>query len=193
MKKYVTLICITILICGAQNSFAYEKVFDNGSKIIQGGIIVTGVDDGYGENTLVPPLNIAFDYGAKFHDNIPVSFGGMIAYARDSHTEKAGGVEYKWVYDYFFIGFRGAFHFTEIVKVDYLDLYAGIIAGWEFVDDSYSSSNKSSFNSYKAKGDRFTAGLFAGVRYYLTKNVGIFSELTFGGPGLLNIGAAFKL
>jgi hypothetical protein len=173
------------ILISASSLSAYEKVFDAGTKVLSAGVMITGVYDGYGD-TVLPPLNISFDYGVKFRENVPVSFGGMIAYARDSYD--IGNSGDKCYYDYYFLGFRSAFHFTEMLKVDYLDLYAGIIAGHEFVNHDYSSSG----SSYNPKGSRFIAGGYGGARYYLTNNIAAFSEIGLGGLGFLNVGVAYK-
>lgn len=191
IKKLLPALLLLIIIFPA-GSDAYQKAFDDEIKIAQAGVVLTGVAGGYGEDILFPPLNLTLEYGKIFNRNVPLSFGVTAAYARDYHTEKAGGAEYKWTYDYWFLAFRSAFHFTEIVSIDNLDLYAGIVAGWIFADYNFESSNNSQLSSYKAKGDRFTAGLFAGARYYLTKNIALFGEISIEGLGLINIGASMK-
>lgn len=70
---------------------------------------------------------------------------------------------------------KAAYHFDFDVKG--LDFYAGLGAGINFYN--------------RGQGVGFGHHLFAGVRYFFTENIGVWSELGYG-YSLLNAGVAFK-
>lgn len=181
MKKWTVALAalmITLPLCGYGNGGFVETH----TKFLQVGV---GYDlHGRFYDVQVPPLHIAFDYCVRVAPRAPLSFGVVFAYARSvEHGFDAH-------YDFFAVGARAAYHFTDFIKVDRLDLYAGIVLGgvgvsghehavfgwygWNKVHRFFMGSNGHHDDGY------FLGGVYGGVRYFFTKNVGVFSELGYG-------------
>ena len=120
-----------------------------------------------------------------------ISIGGLLAYEHISVSDV--DVNYSW--SDFYIGARGAFHFTKI-KVENLDLYAGISTGLRFYSyPEYSLTGTYPNYSYSYENKTFTTtfgGMFAGAKYYFTKNFGAFGELGYD-VTWLKLGITYKL
>jgi len=165
-----------------------DKAFDNGTMVAQVGIGY-GVESMYGD-MVVPPISAAFEYGVKFAPMVPISFGGLIGYASSEQKYDYGpGNNWKWTYDYYIIGARAAYHFTELIQVKHLDLYAGVMLGYNVVKVSTSGTASP---GYSASGDYVLYGVYAGVRYYFTDHLGAWSEVGYG-VGYINVGVCYKI
>ena len=131
---------------------------------------------------------LGFEYGVKVHPKVPLTFGGIFGYAQSDYTLSVAGTDYEWVYHYFIIGFRSAYHFTELFDIEKLDVYAVFMIGYSVVDVE---EPKLYPGTYKAKGGYFTGGVYAGIRYYFTNVFGLWLEAGYG-FGHIKGGLAFK-
>lgn len=182
MYKRILLV-IFFIISSAIAGFAKEKVFDHGVNIIQ-----TGVGFGfYGlyHDTFIPPIHFAYERGVVFHKYAPISFGGIVGYTRSDYTRPQDNSEYTW--DYIFLGFRCAYHFTGLFYVEGMDLYAGIVLGWTFVIYNSEPDNA----PFQDHNNYFLPGVYGGIRYYFTNVFGIFAEAGFG-IGYITGGVCFR-
>ena len=177
------LFVIIFIISLAITGFAKEKVFDHGVNVIQTGV-------GFGlhglyHDTAIPPLHVGYERGVVFHKYAPISFGGIVGYARSEYDHPQDDLEYTW--DYLFFGFRCAYHFTGLFYVDGMDVYAGIILGWTIVIYNSEPDNAPSqkHNNY------FLGGVYGGIRYYFTDFFGVFAELGYG-IGYISGGVCFR-
>ena len=91
------------------------------------------------------------------------------------------------------MGLRGAYHFNEFVKIDKLDLYAGLMLGYNIASETFSSTDPSRTNIayYGSSYGGFAYSFFGGARYRFTDNIGVFGELGYG-ISILNIGLNIK-
>jgi len=143
-----------------------------------------------------PSVNISYHYG--FSDKIGIGYisaGGMISFFGADYKVDNSGVKYNAEYSYTTIGPRAAYHFdmsdiTGNKTWDLIDVYAGMFLGLQFekmktydsITDITNTDNKS----------RLATDIFAGIRYSLTDNVGIYSELGFG-LNSFNFGVSYRL
>lgn len=177
MKRWIVVFIFLIIglpLCG----YAEGGFVETHTKFLQVGV---GYDlHGRFYDVQVPPLHVAFDYCVRVAPKAPLSFGAVLAYARSEHQV------WDAHYNFFAFGVRAAYHFTDFVKVDRLDLYAGIVLGGVGVSGHeqgwYYKFNKFfvSVPKYYHDDGYFLGGVYAGVRYFFTKNVGVFSELGYG-------------
>lgn len=191
MKKTAfILVFLLSLLCGA---YPAAKTAAQGDFVFQAGMGF-GLYNAEGD-LQVPPLSITGEYIKYFNKMFPVSFGGIIAYARtDIKTATPFGY---WVTTntYGIVGFRASMHFSKLITQlpPELDLYAGGLLGWAFasVDENPAPGTPESYPAPRSKGSYFLPGLYAGSRYYFTPRFGIFGEAGFG-TGYITLGITTK-
>lgn len=199
MKNIVIKITILLLSGGTfvikAQSFQ-KKQMDLNLGVGLGNTIVAG-----GGTNVFPPLSVSVEYGIT--DDI--SIGGYLGFTGASYNfsgwENCGKGNgngqyytdtYKW--SYFILGARGAYHFGRFIKVDKLDVYAGLMLGDDFAHYSYSTTSTCPdhirYSSPTYGG--FVFSVYGGARYRFTDHVGVFGELGYG-IAYLNIGLNLKL
>jgi len=145
--------------------------------------------------TVTPPISLSLDYGITKN----VSIGGLFAFTKAKLTydgnnwhSNNGYYDYRDTYSwsYYIVGVRAAFHFSEYIKVENLDLYGGIMLGNNFAVYKYTTTDpyyNHNSGTYSSQGG-FIWGLYAGGRYMFTEKIGVFGEfgygLTYGNVGL---------
>ena len=158
---------------------------------------------GTGYQMTLPPLSASFDYGI----NDIISIGGVLGYAGSkysfSSTEWCSnnpGNQYLWSnytdtykWNYFIIGARGAYHFAKLIKIDKLDVYAGLMLGDAVASSSYSTTSlcPDHVRATISTSGGFVYSAFGGARYRFNGKAGVFAELGFG-LTILNIGFNYK-
>ncbi|MCP4137871.1 MAG: hypothetical protein GY754_43315 [bacterium] len=194
MKKILYLLAIlSFAALFAVQGFAKPKqisfspAFKDGDMLIHAGVGfgLHGTVDNQSDIS-IPPLIGAFDMAVAISNlQLPFSFGGCVGYARYTYTNTADDTEL--TYSYVLIGGRILFHFNLLSKAD---IYAGLLIGANLVSFNASGTNSSTYSNVKAK-DYFMHGEFVGIRYFFTKNFGVYGEMgyTFG---YINGGIAIK-
>ena len=119
-----------------------------------------------------------------------ISLGGYVGYKGYSYKYNVMGTDAKSSWNYTIIGVRSAYHFSSIEN-EKLDLYAGIMLGYYFVNFKHTSS-QGSIGSSGSYGNSLAFDIYGGARYYLNEKVGLFAELGYG-VAFLNVGAVLKL
>lgn len=196
MKKLILTSLIAINILGSKNlSFSQDAVaFDKGTLVVTAGY---GFPDlyrtslrtrynGYTSTTVkgFGPLLFKGDYGiVKFKWGHSVGVGAVIGYNSTSvnftnyyyntgflYTPYTQTDKYRTIT----IGARGTYHFFTKEK---FDCYASIGLGFNINSYSYSSTVPGTFiNSSYGRSGLYSAAT-VGIRYYFTKNFGVYSEL----------------
>lgn len=181
---FATLLMVASMTQSITASSSFKNSYENASWLLSPGIGL-GLGGFYG-STSIPPISIALDRQTEIgSEKLPFSFGGYAAYS--SSSENFASV--KFSYSYIIVGARGLFYFNRWVKVSNLDLYAGLLIGYNIVTVSSSSP----LLGYSVGASALVATALAGARYYLSQNIGIFGELGFGsGYGALTVGMTFK-
>lgn len=175
MMKKIAL-AVIILLVSAISGFSQENAFHNGVKVAQAGV-------GFGfygmyHDPVLPTFHAAFEVGVVFAPKAPISFGGVLGYARSEYHQRVNDpnprtIDHTW--NYFSVGFRSAYHFSAFIPVRKLDVYAGVMLGWTVVDydsdDEYPSQKHANY---------FMHGVYGGARYYFTDMIGVFAEAGYG-------------
>ncbi len=160
-----------------------------------------GIGYGWGRyyTRFSPPVNLMADIGVT--DNI--SIGGCFSFTRarstwignDWHQGNYYQYRISYVHTFYIVGFRGAYHFGDLIGVEELDAYGGLMLGNAFHstrfthDDPY--KNRSDNRYYQNSGG-FIFGGFVGGRYYFKKNIALYGEFGWG-LSYANVGLTFKL
>ncbi len=164
---------------------AQEPAFEKGSMVINLGL-------GIGSNlytetyyhTMVPPVSVSFEIGAK--DQIlekgVIGIGGYLAASKYKYDFSGKG----WKTSNFIIGARGNFHYPLVNK---LDTYSGLMLGYGIMGVEYFGGFGQ--NEYTGSSSGIQWALFVGGRYYFKENLAAMLELGYG-VAYLNIGIAMK-
>ncbi len=162
--------------------YAQEIAFDKSDKVFQVGVGM-GYGGLYGSSTLLP-ISGTFEMG--YNDNI--SLGGFAAYASSEDTWDNYGNERGYEYTYMGIGVRGAYHYG-LFDSEKIDTYVGMALGYNLV-----SVSTIGFGEYdaSAEGNFLLYGGFVGLRYFFKPNIGVYTELGYGGLGNATVGLSLK-
>ncbi len=180
MKKVLTVSLLLVLVLAATSLYAQDKKGDN---VITAGIGL-GYPGLYGTSSM-PPIFVSFDHAVVNK----ISVGGILAYSGSSYEV----FDYKWSYTYIFVGARGAYHVAEDLKLPSdVDLYGGLTLGYNIVSSSVSGPAVPFGGFYSAGGSYFQFGIYAGGRYYFSKNWGATAEVGYD-IGYIKIGVSYKL
>lgn len=171
MKKTIFAIAIvSSMFLLALPTSSHAQTYESGDKNLNLGL---GLGGGLGL-----PISASFDF-LSFSDAI--SAGIYVGYASTKTATFGGDIKYTYI----IAGVRSAYHFD--IDVENLDLYAGVLLGYNKASVSYSNS---SIPVVGAAGG-VAWSVFGGARYYLTDNVAAFAELGYG-ISYGNIGVSFK-
>ncbi|MDR1592974.1 MAG: hypothetical protein LBS43_00640 [Prevotellaceae bacterium] len=174
MKKlFVTVIAFFAL---TQVLFAQDIVFAQNDKVINASFgFGNTIYNGSGWKTAFPSVLLSGEYGiidglidgkASIGAGVDLGYAGM-KYNVNSSFHK---------YSSLILGARGSFHYQFIDK---LDSYTGLLTGYNIV----------SGNSDYAISE-FVWRCYVGVRYYLTNNFALMSEID--NVFLFSVGVAYK-
>jgi opacity protein-like surface antigen len=170
---------------------AYAQSYAKGQTDVHLGIGLLGTFYGSGVNTILPPVNVAFETGVA--DNIGV--GGFLGYSTARYKYTGIGPNYRWNYNYILLGARGAYHLRELLELDEKwDPYGGIMLGYYLANATFKSEdpniNEDLYDSPVSSSIGWS--LFAGTRYKLTEKLGIYGELGYG-FAVINVGLHIKV
>ncbi len=179
----------------------FAQSFEKGTTDINLGIGF-GVPYASGHYRVLPPLSASLDYGIT--DDI--SIGGYLGYTAitwrytgsDWCKNGPNWVRYDYVDDYrwsyHIFGLRGAYHFARFIKEDKVDLYAGLMLGYNYASYRY-KTNEACRNSVTYTGPHYGGvafGAYVGCRYRFSDKIGVFGEVGYG-LSYLTLGVNFKL
>ena len=198
------LIILTVILSFSVNLNAQKdsnggQVFSKNNFIVNAGIGFGWYTYDYGLTTLpsqssLPVITIGVEKGVYEIPKIGIiSAGGIFGWKHSSYSESSYdffGVlySYKGTINDIVIAPRAAFHQT-MLKIDKLDLYAGLALGLRFETAKVTDSQLLTTNS--ATTTSFLASEYVGARYYLTKNFAAYSELGYG-LGYFTMGLSYK-
>ncbi|HEV7231631.1 MAG TPA: hypothetical protein VGO45_09905 [Bacteroidia bacterium] len=201
MKTITTATRIFFLLLVLGITTGHAQSFQKGQTDINLGIGLGNIIVEPGSINVLPPVSASVEFGIT-ND---ISLGGYAAFTGASRTyqgwEDCGQGNgngqyyvdtYRW--SYFILGVRGAYHFGRFIKVDKLDVYAGLMLGNDFAHDSYSTTSICPDHHQGYVGPTyggFVFSLYGGARYRFTNHFGVFGELGYG-ISYLNVGLNFK-
>jgi len=178
MKKSI-FILLTILIAVAAEAQPFQK----GTTTANIGVGLGTALGGLGKAR--PAISTSIDHGVwDIGGPGVISLGGYVGntgykYARGNYT-------YKW--NYMVVGARGAYHYNGFTSVPKLDVYGGIMLGYNIVKYSSDGDDIAMANSY-GSGMGFSG--FLGSRWFFSNSMGVYAELGYG-VSVLNAGLTFK-
>ncbi|MFW6290069.1 MAG: hypothetical protein ACOC0R_03790 [Mariniphaga sp.] len=193
MRKISALLIALLFLAAAPKAKAQEA-YEEGDIILNAGITLGGYGYGYlGDRNFTIPITLSGEYGVHEY----FSVGAMLGYARYSwdYSGYWGGWEYSATFISF--GARGSFHYLPLAN-EYLDLdidsekfdfYLSLFVGLENTSWKYDEAGDDFFD-YNENDTDIRIGTFAGFKYMVNENFGLFLE---GGPhafGYLTLGAS---
>jgi len=182
MKKILfakVLVVFLTLLGFHQNASSQTEVIDKGHMILNVGIGAGNYISHPGYSVKLFPFVASLEYGIvdMFDSRGGIGIGGYTSYtlfgAKDKNrlNQKVSDL---------IVGVRGMFHYQFVEK---LDTYAGVMLGYDVVSFNHPDSTLS--------GSTFRPGIFAGVRYYITNNFGVFAELGYN-TAPLELGVCYE-
>jgi hypothetical protein len=191
MKKTMKVLALSMLLAlFLPLTNLNAQLFDEGDLVFSAGIGLGSTYYTYGSyyHTVVPPLFLSGDYCLR-EDLGPgnLGVGGFLGFSSYKYHYDVSGYDYGWKYNTMIISARGTYHFTELV--DKLDIYGGVLIGAKIVTNEEFGDYTGSDYTVNKSGPVFD--IFAGVRYQLTDNFGVMSELGYG-IAWFKIGIALK-
>jgi len=178
MKRTIfTLVAVIIAVA------AEAQQFQNGTTMANAGIGLGTSLGGLGNAR--PGFSVSVDHG-MWDVGGPgvISLGGYIGNTGYKYTDL--GYTAKWSYTT--VGVRGAYHYNGFTNVPELDIYGGLMLGYNISKYSSDSGNDSLADTY-GSGLGFTG--FVGGRWLFTEQFGAYAELGYG-VSVLNLGVTYK-
>lgn len=178
MKKTIFTLAAILIAVAVQ-----AQQFQNGTTTANAGIGFGTALGGLGKSR--PAISVSVDHGIwDVGGPGVISLGGYIGNTGYRYTDL--GFTAKW--NYTIIGVRGAYHYNGFTNTPELDLYGGVMLGYNIAKYSSDSTNDSFANSY-GSGVGLTG--FIGGRWFFTEQVGAYLELGYG-VSSLNAGITYK-
>lgn len=191
MRKYLLIawgFFIGLFIFPSQTIMAQGGNFSN-ARVFNAGLSLNYSYDYIGSRSLrVPPMVAFFEVGIHQY----ITAGPYLAYS-------------KWIYSepertrsFLGLGARGSFHLTPFlndlidgsINEEEFDFYVSMISGFEFRQyGSYTEHPVSDFFD----NIRLFIGPVAGVRYYFSDDLAVFSEVGRGALGAVGVGLSVNL
>jgi len=178
MKKSIFII-LAVFIAVA----AHAQPFQKGTTTANLGIGLGTALGGLGKAR--PAISASVDHGMwDIGGPGVVSLGGYVGNTGYKYTD--AGYTAKW--NYIVVGARGAYHYNGFKNVPNLDVYGGLMLGYNIVSYSSTGSDAGYANSY---GSGLGLSAFLGGRWFFSDNIGAYAELGYG-VSHLNVGVTFK-
>lgn len=169
MKKIQIYLFALLLAMVLNSSVSNAQTFEKGTKLASLGV---GLGTGYSYG-IQPSIQGMFDMGITNKLGIGnIGIGGIIAFSAGSKNYFG----YKSSSTNLSFAIRASYHFD--LDIDKVDLYAGVLAGYNISNrttPSYSNVYGNVYGDYN--GTRPVLGVFAGARYYVTPKFAVFAEL----------------
>ncbi len=198
MKSLFTTLSLSLVLLAFNSSDIHAQSYQKGQVDLNLGLGLGNTFIDAGTYSALPPISLAVEYGIT-ND---ISLGGYLAFAGATYKYSAwencphlGDYYYtdthSWTYT--IVGIRGAYHFGRFIKIDRLDVYAGLMLGNDFAKETYSTTSQcpDHFEYVSRTYGGGVASLFGGVRYRFTDHLGVFGEVGYG-ISLLNVGLNIK-
>jgi hypothetical protein len=178
MKKTIFTLMAVIIALTAQ-----AQQFQIGTTTLNAGIGLGTALGGLGKAR--PAISLSVDHGLwDIGGPGVISLGGYIGNTGYKYTDL--GYTAKW--NYTIVGVRGAYHYNGFTDIPELDIYGGVMLGYNIAKYSSDSGDTLLGNSY-GSGLGFTG--FVGGRWFFTNRIGAYAELGYG-VSTLNVGVTYK-
>jgi hypothetical protein len=199
MKKLLVLLTFVSLLVFS-NAFAQTGAYNDKEIIGSAGIALGGLNGGFG-SVVTPAIYATGDYNMYVNGDLPLSFGGVLAYQKSEDEYTWFTTSYKWTYTNVVVGARAAYHFGDLLKsiaknggglYDKLDPYAGLLLGYNMVSVEFEgdSATEDAIGDSSASSYLLFGG-YAGFRYYFTDKIAMHLESGVG-LGIFNGGISYR-
>lgn len=176
-KAIFTLMAVIIAVA------AQAQQFQKGTTAANAGIGLGTALGGLGKAR--PAISLSVDHGMwEVGGPGVISLGGYIGNTGYKYTDL--GYTAKW--NYTIVGVRGAYHYNGFTHIPELDIYGGVMLGYNIAKYSSDSGDDSLGSSY---GSGIGLSGFVGGRWFFTEQLGVYAELGYG-VSVLNVGVTYK-
>lgn len=205
-RNLSTAVTFTAALLTGNQSVA--QVFEEGTNAVNLGIGLGGFGYSYisrglnGKYVVSPTFNFAFDRGLKKLGPDVLGIGGMVGFKTVKYTETSSTYYYTYDYDRrwsnIILGVRGTYHLNWWHNVDKLDLYGGVLLGFNIGaytsnttrTDRFTGATTDFDDGYSAASSFPIYGAFAGARFMFTEHFGVYGEVGYS-VAALNAGLTF--
>lgn len=194
MKIKAILLSVAVMAASALTSInaSAQDVFGKGTSTVSLLVGFGGTTYGANQKMLVPPLQLAYEYGVAeglINGNGSIGVGVAGGYAASKYVIAGYGTEDYMTNNIGFVGARGSFHYQF---VNNLDTYLGTFLGCAMSRVHTSSKlMNDAIKQYSSNAPTFTYGAYLGARYYFTPALGVNAEIGYG-ISIFNIGLTFR-
>lgn len=206
MKTHTIILTATLTMATMAPLRSIAQSFDKGTTAINLGLGLGGSRysylSSYNDNYSVSPtFNASVEHGVGYLGDGVVGLGGFFGQRSVGYeyTSQVGSTTYnydrKWTNTV--VGLRGSFHYNDWHGNDKLDLYAGLMLGYNIggykdkstrttngVTTTYDETNRNNYSFV-------TYSTYVGGRYFFTEKIGAYLELGWG-VSAINLGATLK-
>ena len=197
MRKLVYILSISLLFLAGQQASAQNDAYNIGDKTASIGLSLGYFDYGnFGTRTLgFPPITLTGEYG--FHEY--VSAGAYLGFASWKYDWGWVGSNYTYTYSFVSVGARATFHYLPLlnenleldIDEEKFDFYLSVIAGLEF-QNSKTESDFTGVDFTPNNDVDLAFGPFAGFKYMVNEQLGVFAEGGWNAFGFFTIGASLR-
>jgi len=174
---------ILILLACFAVAIAQAQPFQKGTTTANMGIGLGTTLGGLGKAR--PAVSASVDHGIwSIGGPGVISLGGYVG--NTGYKYRYSGYTAKW--NYTVIGARGAYHYNGFEKVPDLDVYGGVMLGYNIMKYSSDDSEEHFSGNYD---DGLGFSCFVGGRWFFSDSFGVYGELGYG-VSVLNVGVTFK-
>jgi hypothetical protein len=183
-RNFFSLLALfTLIFSGIVNNTMAQE-FKSGDNVLSLGLGIGSSLGHSGYSSQMPGFSLSYEHGQWDVDGPGnISLGGYIGFK----SFKYENIYYTEKLNYTIIGIRSAYHFN-MIKVDHLDVYGGLMLSYNIASYSFSGSD---IYTGSEDDNSMSLSLYCGARYYLSSNMAAFMELGYG-VSILNIGGSYK-
>jgi len=195
MRKLVYILSISLLFLAGQQVSAQNDAYNIGDKTASIGLTVGYYGYGFlGSRSIgFPPITLTGEYG--FHEY--VSAGAYLGFASWKYDYSGYGYNYSYRWSFVSAGARATFHYLPLlnenleldIDEEKFDFYLSVIAGLEF--QNYKSDDDIIGVDYSNDVD-LSFGPFAGFKYMVNEQLGVFAEGGWNAFGFFTLGASIR-
>ena len=189
--KNIFLFCLAFAFAALISFPASGQVFNRGDNLVAAGISCGSGMGNFDANSSSPGYSITYELGYSNLDGPGVlGLGAYLGHKSFTNTGTMGNSPYSQEWSYTVIGFRANYHYQGLKSLSKLDPYGGLMVSYNAVEYTFSSPDGIVDPSGDYNGN-LGLSLYAGGRWFFTKNFAAFAEVGFGVSNL-TVGACYK-
>ena len=189
--KNIFLFCLAFAFAALISFSASAQVFQRGDNLVTAGISFGSGMGNFDANHSSPGISLTYELGYYNLDGPGVlGLGAYVGHKNFSNTGTLGNSPYSQKWSYTVIGFRANYHYQGLKNLPHLDPYGGLMLSYNAVNYTFSSPDGITDPSGDYNGS-LGLSLYAGSRWFFTKNIAAFMEVGFGVANL-TIGGCYK-